>query len=310
MSNVQTSNKTFRTDMDYTDYNIDANTCDNYIITDILGKGKYSIVFLGIDKITKKKVVIKTLKPIKQQKINREVFVLKNIGKHKNVIELLDVTYDKQTKTYSLIFDYIEHTESYETLKNMNNYKEIVKMCKNVLLGISHIHKHGIMHRDIKPGNLILNTKTQELKIIDFGLAELLFPDKNYCVRVSTKSYKAPELLMDNEYYGFPIDIWSFGTIIGETITQRQPFFQNKKSDNILCSVVKILGKADLIKCLKKYNLEHNDFTKEAMGVEDAPNTKIDFVKFNYKKPSNEEEHKLLYELVKVMEMCLRYDPS
>lgn len=309
-NNTQTSTKINKNDIEYGDYTINVNSCDKYSITDVLGKGKYSLVFKGKNKETKQKVVIKVLKPIKQQKINREVCILNHLSSHKNVIELVDVVYDKPTKSYSLIFNYIDHEESYAVLRSIDSYKDIVHYCKNILEGLRSIHNDGIVHRDIKPGNLIFNTNTKEVKIIDFGLAEVFTPNTPYCVRVCTKSYKAPELLTNNEFYGFPIDIWSFGAILAEAMAYKQPFFSNKKSENVLYEIARLLGKKDLKKYMKKYELEHNDFTKQVFRVEDLPLEKVDFRKITFKTPKTEEDKQILGELIKIMEMCLRYDPE
>lgn len=84
---------------DYENYLIESITPENYVITATLGKGRYSDVFVGKNKETSAKVVIKALKPINLKKINREVLVLKNLQNHPNVIELKNVVYDKQRST-------------------------------------------------------------------------------------------------------------------------------------------------------------------------------------------------------------------
>lgn len=68
----------------------------------------------------------------------------------------------------------------------------------------------GIMHRDIKTQNIIINHRKKILKVIDWGLAEFYFPGQDYSVRVASRYFKGPELLVNNVYYDYSLDIWSF----------------------------------------------------------------------------------------------------
>jgi casein kinase II subunit alpha len=74
------------------------------------------------------------------------------------------------------------------------------------------------MHRDIKPHNTIINPKTHELKVIDWGLADFYFPDQEYSCRVASRYYKAPELLLNNQKYDYSLDIWSLGCLLAEMV--------------------------------------------------------------------------------------------
>ena len=71
----------------------------------------------------------------------------------------------------------------------------------------------GIIHRDIKPHNIMIDHEKKELKIIDWGLADFYLPGKRNNVRVSSRYFKGPELLIDFEYYDYSLDIWSLGVM-------------------------------------------------------------------------------------------------
>lgn len=93
------------------------------------------------------------------------------------------------------------------------------------------------MHRDIKPQNVMIDHKTRKLRIIDWGLGEFYLPEKDYNVRVSSRYYKGPELLVGHEYYHYSLDIWSLGVMMAGMVTSiliqiflKEPFF--KGSDN------------------------------------------------------------------------------
>lgn len=88
---------------------------------------------------------------------------------------------------------------------------ELTFFLKKLLEGLQECHSRGIMHRDIKPENVLLDRRKGELKIIDWGLAEFYLPQRDYNVRVASRYYKAPELLLNNHFYDYAIDIWSVG---------------------------------------------------------------------------------------------------
>ena len=69
------------------------------------------------------------------------------------------------------------------------------------------------MHRDIKPQNILIDPERRSLKVIDLGLAEFYFPGKNYNVRVASRYFKGPELLLGYEYYDYSLDMWSLGAL-------------------------------------------------------------------------------------------------
>lgn len=239
----------------YNDYIIERGDIDNYSIYRKIGKGRYSEVFEGF-KNNGDKIVIKVLKPVRINKVNREIIILKqlNIEDHPNIIKLIDVVYDNDSLTYSLIFDKIEHQEFLSYFENYN-FSDLKYYFRQILEGLDYAHSKGIMHRDLKPQNLILNIKNKKVKIIDWGLAEFYTKEYEYSVRVASKYYKAPELLVGYPFYDYSLDVFSFGCILAEIFFFHKPFFSSTRNYDQLEETVRILGLNDFKTYLNTYDI-------------------------------------------------------
>ncbi|ADM11604.1 casein kinase II subunit alpha [Encephalitozoon intestinalis ATCC 50506] len=251
-SNVYVNEKKDEKYWNYEYYSIPTGCIERYQIYQRMGRGKYSEVFEG--RKDREKIVIKTLKPVRKAKICREVLILKNLS-HKNIINLMDVVVDSESQIYSLIFEYVEH-EDYAKIFEKLSYKDVVEYSRQILSALSYCHGMGIIHRDIKPQNMVINQEKRELKIIDWGLAEFYHPRKEYSVRVASRYYKSPELLVDYPYYDYSLDIWSFGCVLAELVFRRRPFFHGESNSDQLVKIARVLGYTDLRKYIEKYKMD------------------------------------------------------
>lgn len=191
---------------------------DDYEVIRKLGRGKYSEVYEGINVVTDQKVVIKILKPVKKKKIKREIKILQNLYGGPNIVKLLDVVRDPASKTPSLIFEWIDNIDFKILFPKLTDF-DIRYYIFEVLKALDYCHSMGIMHRDVKPHNIIIDHKKRELRLIDWGLAEFYFPGQEYNVRVASRYFKGPELLVDNMLYDYSLDIWSLGCMFAGIVS-------------------------------------------------------------------------------------------
>lgn len=236
----------------YTDYSkvqIPSGDIYNYKITKIIGSGKYSYVFEGINKKTSQRCVIKALKPVREKRIKKEIKILQNLSNCEHVIKLYDVVKDDDSNTVSLIFEkgYCDLVCPYPTFSP----DEVRMLMYGILKGLDEIHGHGIIHRDIKPDNMSIKLKNNivRVKLLDLGLADFYVYGKNYPVRVASRYYKAPELLLGSilAHYDYSIDIWAAGCILGAVIFRVPHLFMGARTDaEQLAHIVRILGSASL----------------------------------------------------------------
>nr|ABF70009.1 casein kinase II alpha subunit (protein kinase), putative [Musa acuminata] len=220
---------------DYESLTVQWGEQDDYEVVRKVGRGKYSEVFEGVHATNNEKCIIKILKPVKKKKIKREIKILQNLCGGPNIIKLLDIVRDQQSKTPSLIFEYVNNTD---------------------FKALDYCHSQGIMHRDVKPHNVMIDHQHRKLRLIDWGLAEFYHPGKEYNVRVASRYFKGPELLVDLQDYDYSLDMWSLGCMFAGMIFRKEPFFYGHDNYDQLVKIAKVLGTDGLNTYLNKYRLE------------------------------------------------------
>tara|TARA_B100001250_G_scaffold406944_1_gene426845 strand:- start:1472 stop:2527 length:1056 start_codon:yes stop_codon:yes gene_type:complete len=249
-----------KTYWDYNNIEISWKNTNNYEVSEKIGRGRYSEVFKGKHVQKGNNCVIKMLKPVKKKKIFREVKILQALIGAKNVIQLLDLVKDEKNHIPCLVFEYVDNT-NFRELYPTFSHSDCVYYVDQILIGLDSCHSRGIVHRDIKPHNIVIDHKKRELKIIDWGLAEFYFPEKKYNIRVSSRYFKAPEILIDlryssiNRHHGYGLDMWSLGCLVAGLLFKKDPFFYGSDNYNQMGQIVKILGKKDLFDYCKKFGL-------------------------------------------------------
>lgn len=284
----------------YESLNVNWGSQDDYEVVRKIGRGKYSEVFEGVNSKNNEKCVIKILKPVKKKKIRREIKILQNLCGGSNIIKLLDVVRDPVTKTPSLIFEYVNNTDFKQLYPTLTDY-DIRYYIYELLKALDYAHSNGIMHRDVKPHNVMIDHAKRKLRLIDWGLAEFYHAHQEYNVRVASRYFKGPELLIDLQDYDYSLDMWSLGCMFAGMIFRKEPFFHGHDNQDQLVKIAKVaLGTDDLYAYLDKY------------GIQLDPHF-LQMIDRHSKKPwkkfiTNENKHLCSPEALDFLDKLLRYD--
>ena len=111
-----------------------------------------------------------------------------------------------------------------------------------IFAGLAYLHAHGVAHRDIKPSNVLVDTNDGRTQLCDFGSAKFLVSGEKSVSYIATRSYRAPELILDCQKYTVAIDVWAAGCVLAELLLQGRPLFNGSNNMDILASIAKIVG--------------------------------------------------------------------
>ncbi|KAG8197973.1 hypothetical protein JTE90_029368 [Oedothorax gibbosus] len=220
---------------------------ENYMKVEKIGEGTYGVVYKGKHKKTGKVVALKKIRIENEDEgvpstALREISSLKEL-KHPNIVGLVDVLM-QESRLY-LVFEFLsmdlkKYLDSIPNGQFMD--KALVKSYLYQLLeGILFCHRRRILHRDLKPQNLLIDQKGA-IKIADFGLARAFgVPVRVYTHEVVTLWYRAPEVLLGSQRYSTPVDIWSIGCIFAE-MANKTPLFRGDSEIDQLYRIFRTLG--------------------------------------------------------------------
>lgn len=211
-----------------------------------LGDGTFGSVVLARALDTGEKVAVKRMKKKYyswDECMNlREVKSLQKLS-HANLVKLKEVI--REDNTLYFVFEYMKEN-LYQLIKDREKpFPEPVirNILYQILHGLAFMHKHGFFHRDIKPENLLC-MGPELVKIADFGLAREIRSRPPYTDYVSTRWYRAPEILLRSTNYSSPIDMWAVGCIMAELYTL-QPLFPGRSEIDQIFRICSVLGTPD-----------------------------------------------------------------
>ncbi len=262
------------------DSSFSSSDIDNYHKVKHLGKGSFGVVYQAIDKQTNEIVAIKKIKQTKEDAkyglsttILREINIFKETKSHQNIVSLHHYFFTKKVSgkidSVYLVMDFVpmnlrQYIEGTTTLIHPDTVKKIMRQ---VIDAVDYLHTNLILHRDIKPDNILIDPNSNDIKLIDFGISRRFHPalrNRQYTNEVVTIWYRSPELLSGATCYGSEIDVWSIGCVMVELIT-KAPLFQCDDQNQQLSIIKNVLRLP--YSCLKSHhsNLQrivHNHLDK------------------------------------------------
>ncbi|KAG2260045.1 hypothetical protein Bca52824_079339 [Brassica carinata] len=221
---------------------------DSFEKLEKIGQGTYSSVYKARDLETNQIVALKKVRfanmdPDSVRFMAREIIILRRLD-HPNVMKLEGLITSGVSGSMYLIFEYMEHDLSGLASTPGVKFSEPQIKCymKQLLHGLEHCHSRGVLHRDIKGSNLLLD-QNNNLKIGDFGLANFYGPHQKQPLtsRVVTLWYRPPELLLGSTDYGITVDMWSTGCILAELFNGK-PIMPGRTEVEQLHKIFKLCG--------------------------------------------------------------------
>jgi len=278
---------------------------ERYVQPKFVGQGAYGCVIQAYDNVTKQHIAIKKVIDIQEMdnidamRTLREMKICRHMIGHENIVKLLEVlpptVCDVNINEVYMVYEWMAGDLSKFIRSGALQDTHVMGFTYQIIAALKYIHSAGIMHRDMKPSNILVNPKG-DIKLADFGLAigeagashQLI----NYVV---TRWYRAPELLLDQKKYGPAIDMWSTGCILGEMLARR-PLFRGNSSKDQLRLILSLIGKP------------------KAKDVEfvDKPRYKEMLLKMQEKAaiPWNKIFHKAQPEVLDLLDQLLQFSPE
>ena len=270
---------------------------DEYEIESFIGSGKYSDVFIGYKGNTK--VALKVLKPVRSQKYTREAKILYDLKGGTNIVQLIEIVQNPKNLQYTIVSEYIKNVEYSKLYRTFTDHD-----CRYYLFqlmrALQYCHSQGIMHRDVKPQNIMYDPESKKLRLIDWGLAEFYIPKNRYNIHVASRHFKAIELLVDYQCYDYSVDIWGFGVTMASIISRRMPFFHGEDDFDMVTKICQVLGKNDLTAYLNKYGIDIPE--QMAKKLPKSPKERRD-LSIYFQNPELSSR-----EAIDLIDRCLRYD--
>ncbi|KAJ6633877.1 MAPK/MAK/MRK overlapping kinase [Pseudolycoriella hygida] len=254
-----------------------------YCTLEKIGEGSFSNVNKIHDKYSRRYYAAKVLKEnfesIEDAMRCTEIVALRTLKHHPNIAGITDFYYDSTTRKLTIVTE-LAHMNLYEYIKDRKRCLSEIR-CKHFLYqlvsGVRYLHSRHIFHRDIKPENCLVKINKQlgvnpmnaeVLQLTDFGMVCSFREKPPLTSYISTRWYRAPEVILTYGWYGPPVDIWALGCIFYEILTLK-PLFPGEDQEDQLNKIHTVLGSPskDVLKRMEYFNYDLQFSTRRGSGL-------------------------------------------
>ncbi|KAH6951476.1 kinase-like domain-containing protein [Fusarium avenaceum] len=227
-----------------------------------LGRGRHAIVF-ECHGPRERIYAMKLYKQDSRDRINREIEVLRHLRSGPNTVQLIDIVQGDEGANIGVILEHVDNTD-FRTLYPQFSDTDIRYYTRELLQALEFAHGEGIMHRDIRPHNVVIDHQNRKLRLIGWSSAEFYQPGEEFelCVGI----FKPPELLLCYERYDYSMDMWSFGTMLAAMIFRKEPFFHGSSCIDQLLAAARVLGTESLYRFVEDYGIQMEQEDVETLG--------------------------------------------
>ncbi|KAI5456317.1 hypothetical protein BGZ63DRAFT_396385 [Mariannaea sp. PMI_226] len=278
---------------------------ENYEIVRQIGRSiRNSTVFECTDLVHHRQCALKVFKQFRttseQRKINREIDVLRRLAGGPNIISLLDVVVDVEGLKRALVLELVDHIDFRSLFPRLGD-SDVRNYMGELLQALRFCHGRGIIHRDIRGHNVVIDHEAGKLRLVGWGSATPWHPGRKYAVRVSI--FKAPELLLGHQTYGPSLDMWEFGTMLASMVFRREPFFHGNSNLDQLVRLSGVLGTSSLFDFVARYGIELEPQITQAL---EQPLDRRPWASF----VTPENRHLATWDALDLVDKLLRFDPE
>jgi len=247
----------------------------------LIGSGYFGTVSKAIHKDFPGKVfAYKSLKhSCDNSRLMKELYILYQLKDAPNYIPIRDILKAEGVDgkpVCVIVFDFFKSVDYLEFKQHLTK-PQLKRFLYDVFTTLDYMHSRGVIHRDLKADNILVNPHTKEVRLIDLNQAVHYLPGKRLMTFVMENPHKPPELLLDSRYYDYSVDIWSLGIILAELVFKKHPFPRDTASPfvldeslreiaarsryfeiyrELLDNIERVMGSADISQYIDKFSKE------------------------------------------------------